>query len=98
VGVGERGHGVGEAGPGGDQGDSHASAQIGLGLRHVHRRALVAHVHHLDAEPGERVPQRLDVAAAEPEHPAHPAAPQLGREQPGDGGGAHGIQNTAVSV
>jgi len=96
VGVGEPGHGVGEPRPGGGEDDSDAAAEVRLGLGHVHRGALVADVDDLDAEPVQRVPHRLDVAAAEPEDPGHPAAAEVGGEELGDGGDAHG-QKTAVS-
>ena len=61
-----------------------------MGVRHVHRRALVADVDDAHAEPGELVPDGLDVAALEAEHAIHAVVAQEARDQVGDDGPALG--------
>ena len=41
--------------------------QLGMGVRHVHGGAFVAHVDDADAQPGDVIPDRLDVAALQAE-------------------------------
>jgi hypothetical protein len=73
-GVGHRGHTVGDAGPGGGHRHAEAAGQFGMGVRHMHRRALVAHVDDADAELRDMVPDWLDMTALQAEH-AIDAAP-----------------------
>jgi hypothetical protein len=49
------------------------SRQLCVGMRHVHRRAFVAHVDDADSPPREVIPDRLDVPALEAEDPVDPA-------------------------
>ena len=70
--AGERGirhgrHRVGDAGTGGDHGDAEAAGQFGMGVRHVHGGALVAHVDDADALTRDVIPDRLDMAALQSE-------------------------------
>ena len=73
-------------GPGGHERDPGLPRQLAVGVRHVHRRALVADVDDAHAEPGELVPDRLDVAALEAEHAVHAVVAQEARDQVGDDG------------
>ncbi len=68
MGVGNAGHRVGQARPGGDQRDAEFAGQFRMRLSHVHGGAFVAHVNNLDALGIEPHPYRHDVAAAEREH------------------------------
>ena len=76
---------VGHAGPGRDHGDAELAGQLGMGVRHVHGRALVAHVDDADAEPREMVPDRLDVAALQAEHAVDAARLEEARDPGGAG-------------
>ena len=66
-GVRDRGDGVGHARAGGHHRDPERAGQLGMGMRHVDRGPLVAHVDDADAEPRHVVPDRLDMAALKPE-------------------------------
>src|SRR5690242_21395872 len=56
-----------------------------MGKRHMHRSPFVAHVDDADAEPGHMVPDRLDMAALEPEYPVDAACLQEARNPGGTG-------------
>ena len=58
---------VGHAGPGRHHGDAELAGQFGVGVRHVDGRDLVANVDDADAELRGMVPDRLDMAALQPE-------------------------------
>ena len=63
----DRGHAVGDAGAGRDHRNAELARQQRMRVRHVHRRAFVAHVDDAHAVRGEPVPDRLDVAALQAE-------------------------------
>jgi hypothetical protein len=81
--IGDAGHGVGHARPGGHQGHAQAAGQLGVGVRHVDRGALVAHVDDADALGVQPHPDRHDVPAAQGEH----ALDATRLEEAGDDGG-----------
>jgi len=87
MGVGDAGHGVGDAGPGGDQRDAEAAGQLGVRVGHVHGRPLVAHVHDADALGVGAHPQRHDVTAAEREDAVHAASLEEASRHSGGGVG-----------
>jgi hypothetical protein len=95
--VGDAGHRVRHPRPGGDQRHAEAAGELGVGVRHVDRGALVAHVDDADALGVQPHPGGHHVAAAQCEH----AVNATGLEEAGDqrsgasvgdgrGGGAHG--------
>ena len=94
-GVGHGGDGVGDAGPGGHHGDAEVARQLGMGVRHVHGGALVAHVDDADALPGDVVPDRLDVAALQAENAVDAARLQEARD-PGRAGQFVAVEVLAV--
>ena len=53
--------------------DPQPAGQVGMGVRHVDRGALVAHVDDADAFGVQPHPDRHDVPAAQPEHPVYAA-------------------------
>ena len=63
-----RGHAIRHAGPGGHHGDADAARQHGVSVRHVNRRALVAHVDDAHTALGQAVPDRLYVTALQAEY------------------------------
>src|SRR5581483_917795 len=79
VGIGDTGHGVGDAGAGGDEGHAEPTGEIGVSVGNVDGGPLVADVDDLDALGVERHPDRHEVAAAQPEDALD--APPL--EEPG---------------
>ena len=90
-GVGHGGDGVGDARTGGRHGDAEAAGQLGMGVRHVHGRALVAHVDDADALPRDMVPDRLDVAALQAEDAVDAARFEKARD-PGGAGERVGVE------
>ena len=66
-GVGDRRGGVGHAGTGRHHGDSELAGEFGVGVRHVDGRDLVANVDDADAKLRGMVPDRLNMAALQPE-------------------------------
>ena len=80
-GVRDRGDGVRDAGPGGHDRDRRLAGQLGVGVGHVDRGALVADVDDPDPAPRELVPDRLDVTALQAEHPVDPVLGQELRHQ-----------------
>ncbi len=96
--VGNAGHGIGEAGACGHQRDAKIAGEFGMGLRHMYRGALVAHIDDADAFEIGAHPDRHDVAAAQREYAIHASCPQ----EPRDNGRAaivrqlHGIFLTAL--
>ena len=73
----QRAHRVGVAGPAGDHGDAGLAGEPPPGVRHVHGRRLVAHVHEVELRLQRRIEQRHDVVAGQREHV--PAAETLER-------------------
>jgi len=78
-GVGDGCHGVGDAGSSGDHRHRGRARQLGVGMRHVGRGTLVPDIDDADAEAGGMVPDRLDVAALQPEHPVDASSLQEAR-------------------
>ena len=66
-GVGDRRDRVGDARTGRHHGDAEFARQLGVGVRHVNRRGLVANVDDADAELRGMVPDRLDMPALQTE-------------------------------
>ena len=76
VGVGDTGHGVGDARTCSHQGHTKSAVQLGLGVRHVDGGPLIAHINDADALCVQAHPDRHDVSAAQPVHTLHAAAAQ----------------------
>ncbi len=88
--VGDRRDAVGDAGAGGGHGDGHAAGKLRMRVRHVHGRALVAHIDDAHTELRQVVPDRLDVAALQAEDAIDAAGDEKARDEFGDaavGGG-----------
>lgn len=68
MGVGNPRHGIGDARPGRDQRHANLSGDLCMGVRHVDRGTLVAHINDPDPLSIELHPQRHDVAATQTEH------------------------------
>ena len=94
-GVGDRRHRVGDAGAGGDHGDAELARELGMGVRHVDGRTLVADVDDADAEPRDVVPDRLDVPALQAEDAVDAARLQEARD-PGRTGVLVGVEVLAA--
>ena len=62
------GDAIGHARTGGHHRDAEPPGEHGVRVRHVHRRAFVAHVDDAHAALRQLVPDRLDVAALQAEH------------------------------
>ncbi len=74
--VGHRGDAIGDARARGHHRDADATRQNGMRVRHVHRRAFVAHVDDAHSALAELVPDRLNVAALQAEHAVGAAGEQ----------------------
>ncbi len=73
VGVGDGRHAVGDARAGSGHRNAHATRELRMCVRHVHRGALVAHVDDSHSELRQVVPDRLDVASLQAEHAVNAA-------------------------
>ena len=65
--------GVGHAWTRRHHGDAEFARQLGVGMRHVHRRDLVTNIDDADAELRGMIPDRLDVTALKAENPVDAA-------------------------
>ena len=83
-GVGHGGDRIGHARPGRHHGDAERAGELGMGMRHVHRGPFVAHVDDANAAARDVIPDRLDMAALQPEDAVDAAR----REKPRDPGRA----------
>ena len=79
-GVGDRRDRVGDARTGRHHRDTKFACQLGVGVRHVDRRGLVANVDDADAKLRGMVPDRLDVPALQAENAVDPARFQETRD------------------
>ena len=84
--VGDPRHRVGHARPGSDQRHANAPTQLTVGMRHIDRGALVAHVDDANAFGIEPHPDRHDVAPAQREHAVNAARFEEARDQCGAAG------------
>ena len=78
--VGNAGHCISHSRARSDQGNTQSFCELGMGMRHVHGGALVAHVNDADALRIGAHPNRHDVAAAQGEDPVHPLCAQIPRD------------------
>ena len=85
MGVGDAGHGVGHARPGGDHRHAEAAGDFRLRLRHVRRGAFVADVDDAESRRVGGHPDRHDMAAAQREEAFDPARREKGGDGFGDG-------------
>ena len=76
---------------------AHLAGQLGVRVRHVHGGGLVTDVHDGHAETGQLVPDRLDVAALQAEHPPDPSFVQECRDQLRDGSGLSCMHGSSLS-
>jgi hypothetical protein len=79
--AGQAGDAVGDAGPGGEHGQTGAALELGHRLGGEHGRLLVAYV--VDRQPGpvEGVVERKNVPAGQREHLAYAEGPQRGERE-----------------
>ncbi len=82
--VGDGRDGVRDAWPGRHHGNAELASELSMRVGHVHRGPFVAHIDDPDAELGDMVPDRLNMAALEPEN----AVDAAGLKKPRDPGRA----------
>jgi hypothetical protein len=69
MGIGNTCHSVGDPGASGHQGHAQTSSEFCMGMRHIHRSALIAYVNDTNTLGIEPHPDGHDVSAAEGKHP-----------------------------
>ena len=81
----DRRHRVGHSWTRRHHGDAEFACQLGVGVRHVHRRDLVTNIDDADAELRGMIPDRLDVAALQTENAVDAARLEEARDPRGAG-------------
>jgi len=69
LGVGNGGHTIGHTRPGGGEHNTELAGKDRVGVRHMDGGTLVAHIDDAHTALGELIPDQLDMAALQTEHP-----------------------------
>jgi hypothetical protein len=69
--VGNGGHAIGHTWPGGGEHDTELARKNRVGVRHMDGGTLVTHIDDAHTTLGELIPDQLDMAALQTEHPIH---------------------------
>src|SRR5215467_725938 len=66
--IGDCGDGIGDSGPGGHHRNAELPSQLSMRMRHMNGGPLVTHIDYADVLASDVVPDRLNMAALQPEN------------------------------